>query len=426
MDYSAIDKSLSDPGFYVDHDPHPLWRQLRQEDPVHWTEDSVRGFWSITRYDDIIAVVSEPAIFTSAQLISVPTTPEMEQLTPEMLGSGEMMLMTDPPLHGAMRRAFNRLMLPRAIGRFEVPGPQLVTEILDEALARGECDFVLDVAARLPMAFICEIMGIPRSDWPAMFKWGNMIAGNEDPEYQVESGSPVETRMEGTLNIGQYCVKAALERRGRRAGESARSGLVTDGEDLLTVLGNAQINGRPLTERELAHNGLLYVGAGLETTRNAISAGLLALLDHPAELDLLLNNPALMPTAVEEILRWASPVTHFARVAMKDTELGGKTILKGDRVVLWFPSGNRDETVFANPYAFDIRRTPNEHLAFSKGEHYCAGAHLARLELRLMLQALLKRTKQIELTGKVERLRSNFLAGIKHMPVRFTQAQAAA
>ena len=131
MDYSAIDKSLSDPGFYVDHDPHPLWRQLRQEDPVHWTEDSVRGFWSITRYDDIIAVVSEPAIFTSAQLISVPTTPEMEQLTPEMLGSGEMMLMTDPPLHGAMRRAFNRLMLPRAIGRFEVPGPQLVTEILD-------------------------------------------------------------------------------------------------------------------------------------------------------------------------------------------------------------------------------------------------------------------------------------------------------
>jgi cholest-4-en-3-one 26-monooxygenase len=181
-----------------------------------------------------------------------------------------MMVMTDPPLHAAMRRAFNRLMLPRAIGRFEVPGPELVREILDEALARGECDFVLDVAARLPMAFICEIKGIPRTDWADMFKWGNMIAGNEDPEYQVESGSAADTRLEGLQKVGRYCTKAALERRGG------------DGEDLLSVLGNAQINGRLLTESELAHNGLLYVSAGLETTRNAISAGLLALLERPS------------------------------------------------------------------------------------------------------------------------------------------------
>ncbi len=413
MDYREIDKALSDPGFFVDHDPHPLWRQLRKEDPVHWTEGGlVRGFWSVTLYDDIIAVVSAPALFTSAHLVSVPTTPELEQLTPEMLGSGEMMLMTDPPLHGAMRRAFNRLLLPRAVGQYEVPGVQLVREILDAALARGECDFVLDVAARLPMAFICEIMGIPRSDWPDMFKWGNMIAGNEDAEYQVESGSAVDTRMEGSRSIGKYCIQAALERRGR------------EGEDLLNVLGNAKIDGRPLTERELAHNGTLYVGAGLETTRNAISAGLLALIEHPAELEMLVEDESLLPTAVEEILRWSSPVTHFARVAMKDTRLGGKQIKQGDRVVLWFPSANRDEAVFAEPYTFDIRRTPNEHLAFSKGEHFCAGAHLARLELRLILHALLKRTQQIELTGKVERLRSNFLAGIKHMPVRFTQAHA--
>jgi len=409
MDYHYIDKALSDPGFFVEHDPHPLWRQLRQEDPVHWTEGLVRPFWSVTRYEDIIAVVSEPAFFSSAYLISVPSAPELEQLTPEMLGSGEMMLMTDPPLHGAMRRAFNRLMLPRAVGRFEVPGPQLVREILDEALARGECDFVLDVAARLPMAFICEIMGIPRRDWPDMFRWGNMIAGNEDPEYQVDSGSALETRQQGTRSIGNYCIQVAMERRGG------------DGEDLLSVLGNARIDGRFLTEKELAHNGVLYVGAGLETTRNAISAGLLALLEHPAELELLLQDESLLPTAVEEILRWSSPVTHFARVAMSDTELGGKQIHQGDRVALWFPSGNRDETVFGNPYTFNVRRSPNEHIAFSKGEHFCGGAHLARLELRLMLQALLKRTKQIELTGKVERLRSNFLAGIKHMPVRFTQ-----
>lgn len=415
MDYREIDKALSDPGFFVDHDAHPLWRQLRKEDPVHWTEPGTsRGYWSVTRYDDIIAVVSAPALFTSAHLFALPSTPEMEQVTPEMLGSGEMLLMTDPPLHVAMRRAFNRLLLPRAVGKYEVPGVQLVREILDEALARGECDFVIDVAARLPMAFICEIMGIPRADWPDMFKWGNMVAGYDDAEYQVESGSPADTRQQGALNMGKYCVKAALERRGAA------------GEDLLSVLGNARLNGRLLTESELAHNGTLYVGAGLETTRNAISAGLLALLEHPAQLDLLLNDESLMPAAVEEILRWSSPVTHFARVAMKDTELNGRQIHEGDRIALWFPSANRDDEVFANPYTFDVRRTPNEHVAFSRGEHYCGGAHLARLELRLMLQALLKRTKQIELTGKVERLRSNFLAGIKHMPVRFTHSRAAA
>ena len=269
MNQNFIDAALSDPGFFVDHDPHPLWKELRENDPIHWTEGLGKPFWSVTRYDDIISVVSKPTLFSSAYLIGLPSSPEMERVTPEMLGSGEMMLMTDPPLHGAMRRAFNRLMLPRAVGRFEAPGPQLVREILEEAMARGECDFVVDVAARLPMAFICEIMGIPRKDWSDMFKWGNMVAGNEDPEYQIDSGSAVDTRQEGSRNIGRYCLEAALERRGG------------DGQDLLSVLGNATIDGRLLTRTELAHNGLLYVGAGLETTRNAISAGLLALLEHP-------------------------------------------------------------------------------------------------------------------------------------------------
>ncbi len=414
MDYREIDAALTDPGFFVDHDPHPLWKVLRENDPIHWTDDARHGFWSVTRYEDIVTVVSEPTLFSSAFLISIPSSAEMERLTPVMLGSGEMMLMTDPPLHAVMRRAFNRLMLPRAVGRYETPGHLLVQEILAEAASRGECDFVVDVAARLPMAFICQIMGIPRSDWPDMFRWGNMVAGNDDPEYQVESGSPLDTRQEGSRRIGNYCVAAALERRGR------------EGEDLLTVLGNATINGRLLTNSELAHNGLLYVGAGLETTRNAISAGLLALLQHPAQLDRLLEHPQIMPTAVEEILRWTSPVTHFARVATADTELGGRRIRAGERLALWFPSANRDEAVFENPYTFDVARTPNEHLAFSRGEHFCAGAHLARLELRLTLQALMPRIKQIEVIGKIERLRSNFLAGIKHMPVRFKKTELTA
>jgi len=325
-----------------------------------------------------------------------------------------MMIMTDPPLHGAMRRAFNRLFLPRPVGKYATPGEALVNEILADVMERGSCDFVVEVAARLPMAFICEIMGIPRADWPNMFKWGNMSIGFADPEYQVESGSALDTRQQGVMNLGMYCMKLALERRG------------SDGDDLLSVLGNAEINGRKLTESELIHNGFLYIAGGLETTRNAISAGLLALIEHPDEMRRLAANSALLPTAIEEILRWSSPITHIARVATEDTRISDHAISKGDRVALWIPSANRDETVFDNPYRFDIKRNPNEHIAFGKGEHFCAGAHLARLELRLMMKDLLSRVDQIELAGKVERLQSNLIAGIKHMPIRFTQSRAAA
>jgi len=409
-----IDQALTDPSFFVDNDPHPIWRQLRREDPIHWTLGRVSPFWSITRYEDILTVFNEPNLFTSMRGLIVPSSPEMEQLTPEMQGAGQMMIMTDPPLHAGMRRAFNRLFLPRPVGKYETPGHQLVGEILDGVMTRGKCDFVVDVAARLPMAFICEIMGIPRADWPDVFKWGNMSIGFEDEEYQTESRSALETRQQGAMNVGRYCAKLALERRGG------------DGEDLLTVLGNAEINGRRLTEMELIHNGFLYIVGGLETTRNAISGGLLALIQHPDQREQLVRNPSLMPTAVEEILRWTSPITHISRVATQDTEVGGQQIRENERVALWIPSANRDESVFDDAYRFALARTPNEHIAFGKGEHFCAGAHLARLELRLMLADLLSRIDQIELAGKVERLKSNLIAGIKHMPVRFTQRRAAA
>jgi cytochrome P450 len=413
MDFSLIDRALTEPGFFVNNDPHPLWRQLRHEDPVHWTQGLVRPFWSVTRYEDMVAVFGQPNLFTSTRGLIVPSSPEMEQVTPEMMGAGEMMIMTDPPLHVAMRRAFNRLFLPRPVGRYESPGKLLVDEILSEAMASGDCDFVVDVAARLPMAFICEIMGIPRTDWPLMYKWGNMALGNEDPEYQIESRSPLETRHQGSFNLGSYSAKLALERRG------------DDGDDLLSVLGNAELNGRKLTETELMHNGFQYIVGGLETTRNAISGGLLAFIYHPAEWERLAADHALMPTAIEEILRWTSPITHIARVALAETTLGGKKISVGDQVATWLPSGNRDEEIFDEPYRFNIGRTPNEHIAFGKGEHFCAGAHLARLELRLMFDALLAQAKKFELTGPVERLQSNLVAGIKHMPVRFVHSAAA-
>jgi cytochrome P450 len=409
-----IDRALTDPGFFANHDPHPVWQQLRREDPIHWTQGLVRPFWSVTRYDNIVAAFSEPSVFTSTRGLIVPSSPEMEQLTPEMMGAGQTMIMTDPPVHGAMRRAFNRLFLPRPVGRYETPGEALVSEILADVMARGECDFVVEVAARLPMAFICEIMGIPRKDWADMFLWGNMSIGFEDAEYQLASGSPLETRQTGIEKLGSYTTKLALERRGG------------NGEDLLSVLGNATLGGRYLTESELFHNGWLYMLGGLETTRNAISGALLALIQNPAERARLVNRADLMPTTIEEILRWTSPITHIARVASHDTELGGQKIREGEWVALWMPSGNRDDTIFVDPYRFDLGRTPNEHIAFGKGEHFCAGAHLARLELRLMLKALLTRIDHIELAGQVERLKSNVIAGIKHMPVRFTETRAVA
>jgi cytochrome P450 len=409
-----IDRALTDPGFFVDQDPHPIWRQLRSEDPVHWTEGLISPFWSVTRYDDIVSVFGDPVRFSSQRGLILPSSPEMEQLTPEMMGAGQMMIMTDPPLHAVMRRGFNRLFLPRSVGQYESPGHVIVREILDEVLVRGECDFVVDVAARLPMAFICEIMQIPRSDWPDMFKWGNMAIGFEDSEYQVESGSALETRRQGIANLGEYSAALARQRRGGH------------GEDLLSVLGNARIYDRELTEGELAYNGFLYIVGGLETTRNAISAGMLALIQNPDQRRELSRNAELMAPAIEEILRWSSPITHIARVAAHDTELRGVRIREGEWLALWLPSANRDEAIFNDPYRFDLRRSPNEHIAFGKGEHFCAGAHLARLELRLTLEALLGQLEHIELAGAVERLKSNLIAGIKHMPVRFSRSRAAA
>jgi cholest-4-en-3-one 26-monooxygenase len=198
------------------------------------------------------------------------------------------------------------------------------------------------------------------------------------------------------------------------------------GDDLLSIIGNAEVQGRELNWRELGHNGGLFVLGGLETTRNAISGGILALLENPREMDRLRSAPSLMHTACEEILRWTSPITQLMRIATRDVELRGKKIREGDRVVMWHASANRDEEAFADPDRFDVGRSPNEHLAFGRGEHFCIGAHLARLELRLMLEAVLREMPDLRLAGAVERLRSNVVAGIKHMPVRFTPRRAAA
>jgi len=409
-----LDHQLTDPGFFATGDSHALLRRLRAEDPVHWTEGALsRGFWSVTKYADVLAVAIDPRTFSSQRGgIVLPSSPEMEQITPQAMGCGESMIMTDPARHIVMRKAFNRMFLPRAVAVHEASGRALVADILGAVLPRGECDLVVDLAVKLPMAFICEMMGIPRPDWHTMFTWGNMASGAEDPEFQV--GSALDTRREANSNIFRYCAQMALERRGG------------DSDDLLSIIGNAAPDGRKLNWRELGHNGGLFVLGGLETTRNAISGGVLALIENPEQMRRLQSNPSLMSTACEEILRWTSPITQLMRVAARDVELRGKKIREGDRVVMWHASANRDEEVFTDADRFDVGRSPNEHLAFGRGEHFCIGAHLARLELRLMLEAVLREMPDIGLAGAVERLRSNTVAGIKHMPVRFTPRRAAA
>src|SRR5579885_2792530 len=364
-----IGRQLTDPEFFRSGDLHAVLGRLRAEDPVHWTQGNLScGFWSVTKYADVAAVAADPRTFSSQMAgIALPSSPQMEQISPQAMGCGESMIMTDPPRHIAMRKAFNRMFLPRAVAVLETSGRKLLAEILSGVLPRGECDLVVDVAAKLPMAFICEMMRIPRQDWEQMFIWGNMAVGPEDPEYQV--GSALDTRREGNSSIFKYCAQLALERRGG------------SGEDLLSIIGNAEPDGRRLNWRELGHNGGLFVIGGLETTRNAISGGVLALIENPHEMRRLRAAPSLMHTACEEILRWTSPITQLMRVATRDVELHGKKIRAGDRVVIWHASANRDEEAFPEPHRFDVGRSPNEHLAFGRGEHFCIGAHMARLEL---------------------------------------------
>ncbi len=407
---------LTDPECFATQDAHPVFKRLRAEDPIHWTTGRIsRGFWSITRYEDILTVYRDAETFSSQRYsVGLPSNAEAEQmLSPEMRGCGQMLIGTDPPRHNAMRKRFNGSFLPRAIAQMEASSRQIVSEIVDVVAPRGECDFVVDVAARLPMAMICEMMAIPRTDWEPMTKWGNMVIGGEDPEYQV-GGSALNTAMEGGMQIFMYCLNLAKNRRDH------------PGDDLLSVIGTARLDGDLLNDMEVGHNATMVVLGGLETTRNAISGGVLELMRNPDQWKRLADNPTLMPTAIEEILRWTTPITHIMRTATRDFEWRGKKIRNDDWIVMWNPSANRDEEVFADPYRFDIARTPNYHLAFGQGEHFCIGSHLARLELRLMLEEVMRRMPDLRLTGEVERLKSFQVAGIKHMPVAFTPSKAAA
>ncbi|MEV0261254.1 cytochrome P450 [Streptomyces sp. NPDC050617] len=412
----AVD--LADPDNFTDGElPWRMFDTLRREDPVHWQPEPAdgNGFWAVTRHADIVRAGSDPETFTSTLFTN------LEEVDEEHRAARRSLLETDGPRHRAMRRLLQRQFTPRAVAAYEVFLRGLTARTLDAALAKGSrFDFVREIAADFPINVLARMLDVPEHDTRRLIDWGNRIIGNTDPDYadvllgteESERYRDLPFRSPAALEVFAYGRELAARRRG------------AGGDDLVSrLVDEPPSDGVPLSARDFDNYFLLLVVAGNETTRHAISLATLALIDHPEQRELLRRDPSLMPGAVEEFLRWSSPVYHFRRTATRDTELGGRRIAEGEKVVLWYASGNRDEAVFDAPHRFDVTRSPNDHLTFGKGgPHFCLGASLARLELRIMFEELLPRLADIRLTAEPRRVRSNFVNGLKELPVEITAA----
>ncbi|TYK53536.1 cytochrome P450 [Actinomadura decatromicini] len=396
--------------------PWRMFAELRRAAPVHWNPepDGGRGFWSLTRHADIVAADRDAATFTSEEFVN------LEEVDERQAGIRRSMLEMDGPRHLALRRLLSREFTPRAVAGYATFLRGLTARTLDAALTADTFDFVAEIAADFPINVLARMLDVPDGDTRKLIDWGNRIIANTDPDYadvllhsaESELYRDLPFRSPASLEVFEYGRELAARRRGGT------------GTDLISRLVNQPpADGVPLSERDFDNYFLLLVVAGNETTRHAVTHAMRALIDHPDQAERLRDDPGLMPGAVEEFLRWASPVYHFRRTATRDTVMGGARIREGDKVVLWFASGNRDENVFADPDRFDVTRSPNDHIAFGKGgPHYCLGAALARLEMRIMFEELLPRLADIRLAGEPRRVRSNFVNGIKEMPVAVTLA----
>jgi cytochrome P450 len=362
-------------------------------------------WWAVTRHEDVRFVSRHPDLFASGRGGS--NIGDIPQDLAEFLGS---IINMDAPQHTKLRGIVNRGFTPRQVARIEDSVRDRARLIVDDIVDRGEVDAVEEIAAALPLQIICDMMGIPRDDLPQIFAWTNTILGVGDPEMV----STFEDLIGAGMGLFQYGLALAEERAGAPR------------DDITSTLMQAEVDGERLTSSELGSFFVLLVVAGNETTRNAISHGLLALTRHPDQKQRWLTDlEGVSPTAVEEIVRWATPVIHFRRTATADTVVGGAEIAEGDRVVLFYNSANRDEAVFEDPYTFDVTRSPNDHVGFGAGgPHFCLGANLARREIRVMFEELLTRIPDIEVTGEPAMLRSSFIHGIKRMPASFTPGGA--
>lgn len=391
--------------------PHEAWTRLRREDPVHWSQpEGYRPFWAITKHADIVEVSTQPEKFRSfGRFILFPEAASLGGPSLEEDPPLRMLVNMDPPEHRDYRKLVSSWFTPRAIARLEQRLEVITREIFDDLAKDGgeyECDFVRDVAALQPLRMITEILGIPREREEFVLRVTNENFGVEDPDFQREGDTQTE-RLGFLQEAFAFLEQITADRR------------ATPRDDLSTVLATATMNGAPVPPFELFSLYFLVMVAGHDTTRNAISSGMLALLEHPEQLARLRENPSLIETGADEIVRWTTPVNHFSRTATVDYELRGKQIRTGDSVALFYASANRDEEIYADPFAFRLDRDPNPHLGFGIGEHFCLGAHLARLDLKVFFRQLAERVESIELAAPVERLHASFVGGPKRMRIRY-------
>ncbi len=393
---------LSDSRSFVDGVPHAWLAHLRRTDPVHWQDEpGGPGFWAVTRYEDCVAVNRDYERFSSAAQGTMPFELGADEVAQQSL----MMLNMDPPLHTRYRRLVNKGFTPRMVRDLEESIHRSTDAIIDEVIEKGEADFVTQISAELPLQVIAELLGVPQVDRHRMFEWSNRMVGNEDPEYQDQA----ELALTSAMELYAYASELFAKKR------------IDPHADLMSALTTVEIDGERLSDMELELFFLLLTVAGNETTRNLMSGGMHAFFQNPEQWQRLLDDRSLLPTAVDEMLRFVSPVMNFRRTAMVDTELSGTAIAAGDKVVFFHASANRDEDTFSDPDTFDIGRDPNPHIAFGGGgPHFCLGTNLARMEIRVMFEHLLDRMPDIRQDGDVQRLQSQFINGVKHLPVAFT------
>jgi len=399
---------------YLPGVPYETFAHLRATSPVHrfpeatrkipgvnggWIESTGPGYWAVTRHADVVHVSRHPELFSSwlggTQIFDPHNQMELDNFR-------QMMLNMDPPEHSKLRRIVQKAFVPRAIERLKESVHENAAEIVDDFANAGGGDFVEDLAAELPLRVLADLLGVPRDDRHLLFDWSNRLIGSDDPEFG--GGDPVQYAA-AFMEMFSYGNNIAEDRRANPR------------DDLVSVIANAEVEGERLSQVEFNMFWMLLVIAGNETTRNLLSGGTLALIEFPDQLERLVADRALLPTAIEEMLRYVSPVIHFRRTATQDTEVAGQPIAEGDKVVVYYPSANHDGDVFERPDEFDVGRTPNEHVAFGVGPHFCLGAHLARQEIDAMFGLLLDRVPRLALTGPVERMQSAFINGIKHLPV---------
>lgn len=421
LDLGPADADIVDPDAYTAGFPHATFQRLRDTDPVSWWEehDGGKGFWAVTRYEDLLHVSRNVETFSNAQGIT------LEEMAPEDFTARRNMLEYDPPEHTRYRRLVSKPFARREVYAYENAIRLLARTVVEEARdLGGEFDFVDRVAKQLPMRMLGRLLGVPDSDGDWLVERGDALLGNFDPEMtdhpldltDTDEFKHIPFRSPAALDLYRYAEQQAELRRANPT------------DDVITRLLAPTIDGEQITELEFKNFFVLMVSAGNDTTRYTMTAGMKALMENPDQLaelrdSVLAGNTDLMDSAVEEILRWGTVTMHFRRTATRDTELQGRSIKQGDKVVIWFSSADYDERQFPDPYRFDIHRTPNDHVAFGRlSPHLCLGSQLARMELKVLFEELLPRLSDARLAGPTERLRSNFICGIKRMPVAVSWA----